>query len=101
MGGSEKRAGLGTLCVTYWETPVTHSPTGLILSRTGGATGANILAKSKKRRVQTIFNSDCLTGTFLPTSPDLIYRLNILSLFNHSGVSFISLGDLESFLFVF
>lgn len=46
-------------CLTYWETPVTHSPTGLILSRTGGATGANNLAKSKKRRVRTIFNSDC------------------------------------------
>lgn len=63
---------------TYWETAVTHSPTGLILSRTGGATGANILAKSKKRRVRGSFNSDCLSNRYV--SPDFISILCGLSM---------------------
>lgn len=74
VGGRVVETGRTLNCVTYWEIPFTHSLTDWTeLSRTGGATGAHISAKSTKSRVRSIFNKDCLKGTFR------VYQLHLSS----------------------
>lgn len=61
-GGRVVETGRTLNCVTYWETPVTHSLTDWTeLSRTGGATRAHISAKSTKSRVRSIFKKKTRT----------------------------------------
>lgn len=69
VGGRVVETGRTLNCLTYWEIPVTRSLTDWTeLTRTGGATGAHISAKSTKSRVCSIFfffySKDCLKGTF-------------------------------------